>query len=454
MRATYEDLLRAARRTAVDLHREVHSDQAELAAGWQAVLVAARRHLRWLRGDLTSFDASKRIVVRSGAPMPRLAQAIGAGADLLASQDPSTAAALDDRDDLAAARAEVAAVVLIAGRVVLRDLRISKQSPGYRRVTKVMAELEVLAQSDRRRTGLGVLGGLAIGAPQDGVDDVSLLARCAGRWERGHQSIPPLTLLSRDLRSMTAQLRTVCGYTWHLADHLLAMTAALGLGALLELDLRTMKVALRTFDDGAMRVARCWQRRVSDVSGRSNTAGEVAFLELVRIFDRVVRRDGALLAPSELVPTPQAAAALLDAMDELVYSADRVVRMQQQAVAGLIVEGRLFVPRHELAKRDPRYLRRPGAGSRSPQVRWVRTSRADCFDELTDALQWSVDHLSVAADLARRMAGTCHQSRPYGAARNPVMPPPFVDVRKKADRFVADSTGSGNPGQEPVGPGR
>jgi hypothetical protein len=65
-------------------------------------------------GDLVSFDASKRIAIRRETSMVRLAQAIGAGADLLAGQDPGTVAALDDRENVAAARAEVAAVVVIA----------------------------------------------------------------------------------------------------------------------------------------------------------------------------------------------------------------------------------------------------------------------------------------------------------------------------------------------------
>jgi hypothetical protein len=450
MRATYEDLLRAARRIAVDAHQEVCGNQADLLAGWQAVVVATRRHLRWLRGDLRTPSQPTRRVWRSDTALGRLAQAVGAGADLLAAQGPSTAIALDNKADLAAARAEVASIALIGGRVVLRDLRATQTSPERRQLIRVMGELERIAQAEGRRSGIGVLGGLTTGSPPVAVDDLSLLARNAARWERGHESVSPLTLLTRDLRSTTAQLRTVCGYAWHLADHLISAAPSVGLDAHIQLDLRRLKLALRAFDVGAMRVAQSWQRRVSDVSGQSNTPGEVAFLDLSTVLNRIIRRDGLLLPSKDLVPNRRVAACLLDAMDELVCSADRVARIQQRAVAGQILEGRLFVPRGELAKREPTYLRPPGAGSRSPQARWVRTNRADCFEELTNALGWSIDHLSVAAALARRLAGTSYQSRPYGEEHTR-MPPLVPDVPNRPRRTVASGTGSADPGQEPAG---
>lgn len=185
------------------------------------------------------------------------------------------------------------------------------------------------------------------------------------------------------------------------------------------------------------------------MSGQSNTPGEVAFLDLSTALNRVIRRDGQLLQAQDLVPNRRTAAELLDAIDELVCSAHRVARFQQHAVAGLILEGRLFVPRRELARRYPMYLRRPGAGSRSPQARWVRTNLPNCFDELTDALAWSADHLTVAADVARRMAGTAYQSRPYCEERTR-MPPPYLEVPNKPRRSIP-STGFANPGQESVG---
>lgn len=219
MRATYEDLLRAARRVAVDAHREDHRDHALLMAGWHAVLTATGRHLRWLRGRLPVPGERPRLVKRPDTSLGRLAQAIGAGADLLAAQDPGTSVALDNHADVAAARAEVAAIALIGARVVMRDLRTTPTAPEYRQLTRVMEALERLAQSDVRRSGLGTLAGLATGSPSVAADDLSLLARSAARWERAHGSIAPLTLLTRDLRSTTAQLRTVCGYTgtWQMA---------------------------------------------------------------------------------------------------------------------------------------------------------------------------------------------------------------------------------------------
>jgi hypothetical protein len=446
MRATYEDLLRAARRMAVNAHRGTYAEEAELMDDWQAVVAATAIHLRWLRSRLSTTRPIRRSPKVSDSSLGRLARAIGAGADLLAMQDSRTAASLGDKDDLDAARAEVAATALIGARVVLRDIRT--KTPGYTHLLTVMAELEQHAQTDVRRTGLGALGSLTAGVPPVPVDGSSMLARNAARWERAHASIPPLTLLTRDLRSTTAQLRTVCGHVWHLADHLLAAPSA-ELDAGQQLDLRTLKAGMRAVDAGANRVAQSWRRRVSDLSGQSNTPGEVAFLDLRAALDRVMRRDGRLIRPGELAPNRRVAAGLLDAMDELVWSADQVAGKQQHAVAGLILEGRLFVPRLDVAKVNLIYLRRPGGGSRPLQSRWVRTNLANCFDELTQALAWSADHLTVAVDVARRLAGTSHQSRPAGEEHTRI-PAPYLDVPNRRRRIVPSSTGIADPGQEPM----
>lgn len=225
MRATYEDLLRTARRMAVNAHRGRYVDEAGLMADWDAVVAATVSHLRWLRSRLRSVGRTTRLAGRRcGTSLGRLAVAIGAAGDLLATQDPATVGALDRPDDLAAARAELGAIVLIGARAVLRNIRT--RTPGYEHLLTVMAELESLARSDVRRVGLGALGGVTAGGPSAPVDDLSLLSRYAARWERAHQSMPPRTMLTRDLRSTTAQLRTVCGHVWHLADQTLAAPSA------------------------------------------------------------------------------------------------------------------------------------------------------------------------------------------------------------------------------------
>jgi hypothetical protein len=445
MRATYEDLLRAARRMAVNAHRGTYADRAELMDDWQAVVAATVIHLRWLRGRLTSTRPTNRSPEAADRSLGRLARAIGAGADLLAMQDSRAAGALDDEDDLLAARAEVAAIALIGARAVVRGIRT--RTPGYQHLLTVMSELEHLAQTDLRRTGLGALGGLTAGGPPVPVDGWSTLARHAARWERAHASTPPLTLLTRDLRSTTAQLRTVCGHVWHLADHLLAAPAA-RMDAWQQLDLKTLKAGMRAVEAGALTVAASWRRRVSDLSGQSYTPGEVAFLDLRAALDRVVRSGGCLLSPGELAPNRRVAVGLLDAMDELVWSADQVARRQQNAVSALILEGRLFVPRHDVARLDLSYLRRPTGGSRPLQARWVRTNFANCFEELTQALAWSADHLTVAVDVTRRLAGTSHQTvRPAGEEHTR-MPAPYLDVPNRSRRVAPSSTGIADPGQE------
>lgn len=443
MRATYEDLLRTARRLAVNAHRGRYADEDQLMAEWQSVLDAAVGHLRWLRYELRATDRSERWAEPSNNSLGRLARAIGAGGDLLATQDPAAAVALDDHGHLIAARAEVAAITLIAARVVLRCIRV--RTPGRLHLLTVVAELEELAREDVRRTGLGALGRLTAGLPAAPVDGVSLLARAAARWARAHEVLPPTSLLTRDLRSTTAQLRTVCGYAAHVVDHLLATPAA-DLDAGQVLDLKILKAGLRSADDGAMRVAESWRRRLSDLTGLSTTPGEIAFDELREALDSVVRRDGRLLRPAELVRSRRAAGGLLDALDELVSSTDRVATYQQSAVAGLIRTGRLFVPRHQAARVELLYLRRPGGGSRPLQSCWVRTNIPDCFDELTQALAWSVDHLAVATGIARRLTGTERQLRPTGDEHTRA-PAPYMNNLRRAD---VSSAWIADPGQEAV----
>jgi hypothetical protein len=434
---------------AVNADRGTYADQAELLAGWQAVLAASASHLRWLRGRLTSTGRRGKLADVSDSSLGRLAQAIGAGADLLATQAPNTASILDDHEDLVAARAEVATIALIAARGVQRQLATT--NPEYRHLLSMMAELEVLAQSDVRRTGLGTLGSIAAGAPPSPGDSLSSIARAAARWERAHASVEPLSLLTRDLRSATAQLRTVCGHASHLAARLLSASTA-GLDARQQLDLKTLKAGLRAVDAGAVQVARSWQRRVSDLNGQSNTPGEIAFLDLRAALDRVVRPEGELLWPDELAPSQLAAMRLLDAVDELIWSAEQVARRQQNAVAGLIMEGRLFVPRHEIAKLDLRYFRRPGGGSRPLQARWMPTNAPVYFEDLTQALAWSADHLTVASSVARRLAGTSRHARPTGEEHTRT-PAPCLDVPNRPRRTAA-STGIADPGQEPAELGR
>jgi hypothetical protein len=240
-------------------------------------------------------------------------------------------------------------------------------------------------------------------------------------------------------------LRTVCGAVWQLADNLLAAPVA-ALESRQLLDLTTLKARLRAFEAGAIRVGACWQRRVSDVSGQSSTPGEIAFLDLRAALDEVMRPDSRSLPLAELVQNRRIAAGLLDAMDELVWAADRVARSQQDAVAGLILEGRLFVPRRDVAKLNLIYLRRPGGGSRPLQAHWVRTNLANCFDDLTDALAWSADHLAAASDVARRLAGTSHQSRPGGEEHTRI-PAPYIEASSRSRRAGSPDTGIADPGQ-------
>ncbi|GAA0946694.1 hypothetical protein GCM10009554_42860 [Kribbella koreensis] len=450
MRATYEDLLRAARRAAVQAHQVQHTDNGELLSGWQAVLIATRSHLGWLRCDidLTGDAVALNNLDRSKGLMP-VAWALGAGADLLATQDAYNAAALDNCHDLLAARAEVADVARIAGRTVLRDLGMPKRSKEYRHVLKAVAQLGEIVTRGRGASGLGDLRNLATNRPQYGTDELSQLAWMAVRWERAHLDIDAHTLLTRDLRSGTSQLRTICGYAWHLTDCIASVAEDVGLDAQQRLDLARLREALRAFDTAAARVARSWQQRLSDIGGQSGTPGEVAFLDLKATFDAFLRADGNLLAPKALIPDHRQAIAALDALDEMVDSASRIARFQQAAVDDLIRSGHLFMPVRDIASMElPHYSRRVAR----PAVarRWMRTSVAMYFTELTSTLTQSAAHLAIAADVARHLSGTSHHSRPFGD-RSPRLQPPPLLVSKA---LVAESTGLPDLGQEPDPPGR
>ena len=104
MRATYEELLWVARRCAVEADKTADDDTTDVVAGWQATLTAARHHLRWLRIELATADFVNGNPLQAHGPMYALAQSIGAGADLLASQNGTTTIAFDNKRSLTAAR--------------------------------------------------------------------------------------------------------------------------------------------------------------------------------------------------------------------------------------------------------------------------------------------------------------------------------------------------------------
>jgi hypothetical protein len=148
MRATYEDLLRTARRITVGAQRGIYPDESEVLADWQAVLSATKYHLRWLRGRLRTEPWECPPGMRSDNTLGHVAQAIGAAADLLAVQDAGAATALNVGEDLIAARSEVAAIALMAAKVVLRNT--SSFDAERTHLRSVMRELAEIAGSDVR----------------------------------------------------------------------------------------------------------------------------------------------------------------------------------------------------------------------------------------------------------------------------------------------------------------
>lgn len=267
----------------------------------------------------------------------------------------------------------------------------------------------------------------------------AMIAPLAARWERAHASVGPENVLSRDLRSTTAQLRTVGGQVWHLATHLLSSPSA-GLAAGERLDLQTIRRAMRRFDSGSFLVDRLLRRRLSDLHGPTSSLGEAAFQDLKDSFDDLLRDDRGLRSPRDLAPNHRSAVKLVDAVDELLWSAERVSRRQLDTVNWMIAGGRLFVPRHEAVYADLSYLRRPGGGARFLQQWWVRTDRVGCFEELTAGLADAAECLKVASDVARRLAGTSSMSRRTAEPCARAAPP-----------YIEEPSGIADPGQELAG---
>ncbi|GAA0597516.1 hypothetical protein HPO96_35055 [Kribbella sandramycini] len=433
MRATYEDLLRVARRTAIEAARSGYDNRSQAVEDWAAVMAASEHHFRWLRHRFEAAELYSGAAARTDRPLGRLAQVIGAGSDLLASQDAANARLLDNRRSLQAARAELAAVVLTAADCIMSCTR--SKTPERRRLEAARTELERLADAAIPRGGLGALGDLATGQPISADDPLSVIPRYAARWERAEDGLALETLLTRDLRSTTAQVRSVCGYVWHLSDGVLTSRHA-------ELDARhghqlnLLKQTLRAAEAGALRVAESWRRRLSDLYGATGTPSEAAFMALKATLDQIVRRGDSLLEADELVPDKATALRVLETVDEMVWSTEQVARRQQRAVAALVSQGRLFVPRQEAGKLDVRYLRRP-ATSRPLQSRWLRTTEPAFFTELTACVAWTADHLTAASDIARRLAGTSQERRPERGGP-PRSPAPYLEI-----------TNSAQPGQEP-----
>ncbi|MEV4267728.1 hypothetical protein [Kribbella sp. NPDC049584] len=426
MRATYEDLLFIARRRAVEACNLACFDTTDLVAGWQATLSATRHHLRWLGAELSADDFTCGPGGRREGPLFLLAQVIGAGADLLATQNGSTWSALDNDKAVRGARSAVAAIAGMGVRAAVTRLASGRTKSGagsglfYEHLVSVLAELEFLSESGVSE--IGALGGLATRLPPYPVDELSHISRLAAAWQVAHEATSPRTMLTRDLRSTTAQLRTVAGYLTHIAG--LLQTAEGGRSD----ELGSLAENLRSVAAADARVGMAWRSRLSDVSGRSDGAAELSFVHLLSALQRWLRDGDRLKRRDEVVPDAESAGRIREVVDELAHSGHRVASHHEESVWFLIQAGWLFVPKFELAKRDPEFDARPSVWRlRYPQPAWVRTTQASCFEELTSALAEATAHFANAAAISQRLAGTSEQHRPFGAhfgTEPRVLPPP------------------------------
>ncbi|ONI79096.1 hypothetical protein BWI15_00175 [Kribbella sp. ALI-6-A] len=419
MRATYEGLLTVAHRRAVDSAGRVSTDPDQVAAGWAAVLAATRRQMAWLKYELEIPDVGQPAAHGDPALMA-VAQPLGAAADLLAVQDAVTASVLDDRVSLVAARAAVANIASISARSALnamtsvsRRRRTVEQRSLARHLRFARRELEPIVAQESNGPFLGALGGLAASMPAASTETYERIAHAAAHWQRLHEEIPAQSLLTRDLRSITAQVRTAAGHGRYLVRAVGASAQRLGFGGPAILRLRKANTALRRTDASAIRTTAAWNRHVSDLGGTTSLPGEFAFRELHEaVRGTVALPSGALRSTAELIPDRWTADAVLEAVDELVHSAHQVAVMQQRAVFDLVTAGRLFVSRSQAIRADPAYQQLTVAPIGRRQRSWVRVERIDFVPELTESLAAGVDLLGEAALACRQLAHTDVQRRP------------------------------------------
>jgi hypothetical protein len=375
--------------------------------------------MAWLKYELEVPDV--RHPAAHGDPaLMAVARPLGAASDLLAVQDAVTASVLDDRVSLVGARAAVAAIASLAARSALdamtsvsRRRRTVEQRSLATHLRIARKELEPIAAQVSNSQHLGALGGLATGMPATSGEVYAQIARAAAHWQRLHEEIPAQSLLTRDLRSITAQIRTAAGHGRYLVRAVGASAQRLGFGGAAVMRLRKANTALRRSDTGSIRTTAAWNRHLSDLGGTTSLPGEFAFRELHEAVRRtVVQPDGALRPIAELIPDRWTADAVLGAVDEIVHSAHQVAAMQQRAVFDLVIAGRLFVSRSQAIRVDPTYQQLTVAPVGKPQRNWVRAERIDFVAELTEPIAATTELLSQAALVCRQLAHTEVQRRP------------------------------------------
>lgn len=449
-RATYDDLLRVAHRWAMTANQQPGQNVGQLVVGWSEVVAATRGHLRWLRGNLRAPDLALRVDTDPDYYLHGVAQGLGAATDLLAGRSLAESHLFDDLEALSAARSRAASITTSAAAAVERGL-LSAPRDEARRVKVLSRHLRrVVSELERQRAHGGSawttnpLSRLATAAPPPGFEPTSFVAELAASWQRAHEEIPARVLLTRDLRSITAQVRSAGGYAAHFANALVQACPDVGIEPWMVADLRKIGEEAERAEAAGKAVAMGWRSRLSDLNGRSDHPGVHHYVVLLGELRRLTMRDGRTVTAPELVTSQRSAYALIDALDELAHATHRVAQLQQEATAELIGVGGLFAPTVVVARNNPDY--RHGNGNPRPTRpgSWARTTRPQDFTELTRSLDELEQHWSKTATLARRVAATPGQLRPYGGSA-PLQPPlaapsqrasrdPLVRAKPEPDR--------------------
>ncbi|MFC0622430.1 hypothetical protein [Kribbella deserti] len=447
-RATYDDLLRVAHRWAMAANQNPGHDIDQLTTGWAEVVTATCRHLNWLHSDLPSPELTVDANTSPDYYLQAVARSLGAATDLLATQTAPTSRLLDDPQALSAARYRVAAITTSAAAAVQRGLLAAPATRARQvkalgvHVQQVIAEIEAQPRTSDTPWHANPLSGLATASPPPGTEQTSYVAQLSASWQRAHEEIPAKVLLTRDLRSITAQLRSAGAYAAHFADALIQSGQTAGLEAWMVTDLAQLRDESRQAEAAGRDVAMGWRTRLSDVNGRSDHPGVDRYVVLLKELRNLTMRDGRTVDTAELVTSQRSAYALMSALDELSHASHRIAELQREAVDELIVRGMLFAPITVVARSNPDYRHGNLRYRDTTPGAWVRTSRAEDFTELTASLTAVEQHWSNSAVLAKRVAATTGQLRPYGGSI-PSVPP---EVRQ---RFNRDPVTKASPRPEP-----
>lgn len=440
-RARYDELLAVAERWTIEAIRNPSQDAMAVAAGWQTVYRVVVHHFGWL-GVRLRAQSGVQLETGPEPALARVAEAIGAAGDLLALHAGTTGPPLDDLRAIAAARRDLAALVVNTAFAV-RSALDAAHGRGKWRVVQIRQHLDKVWLDLIHTMQVNDPGGelpavtlaqLATSLSAPSSDRAGTIATAAARWSSLHRQQGADGVVTRDLRATTAQQRTTNAMTAHIAGGLIATATDHGLGEDRVVALVQLQGVLHRGDRALMTVERYWRHFDASGPGRSihpAVNAHQAALDELRALVRPTS-GGHLARGLELVPDPETARNLLAMVDDLSHTLAEVATCQAAVAARLASDRKLLIS--EVAR-----------GGRVGRLSWVKIYLPVQAEPLLTALDAVVPLAGEAARLSRIAAGTLHEVRPSAAGLTPAVRPigrrawcrPRVGPATAAERDVA-----------------